>query len=527
VTNISTKNCKRAVRTLALLGATMLTSAAWADQVTLKSADGTVNLVGEFVDFKDDNYIIRTALGDLRISAERVRCEGAACPDLGATEANFTFEGSDTIGIGMMPLLMSGYAGSMEADAELTNTGANEVIATLIGDDGFGDELESFRVSSTSDADAFQALLANRAQLAMASRRILPAEARALKDAGAGNMVSHDQEHIIAIDSVMVITHPSNPVSQITMDQLRDIYDGKITNWKQVGGNDAPITVINYAPDSATREFFESRLFATVDGEFAGSSQIATDDQVMAAMVNSDDNAIGFVGFAFQRGAKPLTLVNACGLPTSPDVFSAKTEEYELNRRLYFYTTAATDEKIHEFIRYVESPDADGVIAKAGFIDQGIVTRRQDATSDRAALLKRGGVDRYESRIAEDMLQAMLGTERLSTTFRFKTGVAKLDKKATNDLLRLVSYLKQQPTGTQVTVVGFTDDVGAFEANRRLSVSRADQVLQEIRNVAGGELNHIDFQVAGYGELAPSACNITDAGKAINRRVEIWMANAG
>jgi len=526
VTKLSSQSRKRAVGALALLGATMLSSAAFAEQVTLKSADGTVNLVGEYVDFKDDNYIIRTALGDLRISAERVRCEGPACPDLAGTAADFTVAGSDTIGLGMMPLLMTGYAGSMQADAELTNTGANEVVATLVGDDGFGDTIASYKVSSTSTADAFQALLDNRAQLAMASRRILPDEARALRAAGAGNMVSQDNEHIIAIDSVMVITNPSNPVTKITMDELRDIYDGKITNWKQVGGPDAKIALLDYGPDATTREFFEQRLFGKDGGEFAGASKIASDDQQMSAMVNADPNAIGYVGFAFQRGAKPLTLVNACGLPTSPDVFSAKTEEYELNRRLYLYTTDKTDPKVKNFVTYVESADADGVIAKSGFIDQGIVTRRQDASSERAAQLNDVS-DRYEAGIARDMLVSMEGTDRLSTTFRFRTGAAKLDRKADSDMARLVAYLQDQPAGTKVTVVGFTDDVGAFEANRRLSLTRAQQVLSEIKTAAGGKLDNIVFQTAGYGELAPSACNVTADGRAINRRVEVWMQDAG
>ena len=184
---------------VALASGLMFSTAAVADQVTLKSADGTVNLVGEFIDFKDDNYIIRTALGDLRISASRVRCEGDACPTFDDVTADVAIAGSDAIGLGMMPLLMTGFAASMDADAEISNPGAGETLATLIGDGGFGDEIGSYLVSATSDDDAFQALLEGYANVGMSSRRITKDEARALRADGAGNMVSPNQERIVAV----------------------------------------------------------------------------------------------------------------------------------------------------------------------------------------------------------------------------------------------------------------------------------------------------------------------------------------
>ena len=92
------------------------------------------------------------------------------------------------------------------------------------------------------------------------------------------------------------------------------------------------------------------------------------------------------------------------------------------------------------------------------------------------------------------------------------------------DLDRLVSYLERVPAGTEVKFVGFTDSVGAFEANRNLSFGRADAVLDEVRAAAGGRLDHVQFATTGYGEVAPSACNVTDRGKAINRRVEVWIS---
>ncbi|MEM7718565.1 MAG: OmpA family protein, partial [Pseudomonadota bacterium] len=92
------------------------------------------------------------------------------------------------------------------------------------------------------------------------------------------------------------------------------------------------------------------------------------------------------------------------------------------------------------------------------------------------------------------------------------------------DLERLIAYLEDAPEGTEISFVGFTDSVGAFEANRRLSFGRADAVLDEVRRAAGNRLDHIQMVTSGFGEVAPSACNVTDRGKAINRRVEVWIS---
>ena len=519
---------KTSATCVALASGMMLATAAVADQVTLKSADGTVNLVGDFVEFKDDNYVIRTALGDLRISASRVRCEGAACPQLNDVTADVQIAGSDTIGLGMMPLLMSGFAATLDADAELVNTAAGQTIATLVSDGGFGDEIGSYLVSATSDDDAFAALLGGSAKVGMSSRRITKDEARALRAEGAGNMVSPDQEHIVAIDSMVVITHPSNNVGELSVEQLRGIFSGQITNWQQVGGPNRDINVIAHDNQSSSYDFFMNYLYGEERPNFVPQG-IATDDQTASNVVYQDRGAIGYVGFAFQRGAQPVTVVNECGIASKPDAFSAKTEEYALNRRMYLYNRADNlDEASLNFINFAISEAADGVIGKSGFIDLGILRRPQGEDDDRAISLRKEAAAYdagFEAGVVREMLDEMSDNDRLSTTFRFRTGSAKLDERGRLDLARLVDYLENAPQGTKVTFVGFTDSVGTFEANRRLSLGRAGSVLDEVRSVAGDRVAQIEFAAAGFGEVAPSACNETDGGKAINRRVEVWISS--
>ena len=519
---------KTSATCVALATGMMLSTAAVADEVTLKSADGTVNLVGEFVEFKDDNYVIRTALGDLRISASRVRCEGAACPQLDNVTVDVQIAGSDTIGLGMMPLLMSGFAATLDADAELVNTAAGQTIATLVSDGGFGDEIGSYLVSATSDDDAFSALLGGSAKVGMSSRRITKDEARALRAEGAGNMVSPNQEHIVAIDSMVVVTHPSNTVGELTVEQLRGIFSGQIKNWQQVGGPNGDINVIGQDPQSSGYEFFMNYLYGENRPNFVPQG-IASDDQSASNVVYQDRNAISYVGFAFQRGAQPVTVVNECGIASKPDAFSAKTEEYALNRRMYLYNRADNlDEASQSFINFAVSEAADGVIGKSGFIDLGIVRRGQGEDDARSVALQKAAAAYdagFESGVVREMLEEMQGNDRLSTTFRFRTGSAKLDERGRLDLARLTDYLETAPQGTKVTFVGFTDSVGTFEANRRLSLGRAASVLEEVRRVSGDRVAQVEFASTGFGEIAPSACNDSDRGKEINRRVEVWISS--
>lgn len=514
-----------ALRRAAIVAAAgLLPTFAFSDEVTLKSADGTVNLVGEFVEFKDDNYVIRTALGDLRISAARVSCEGAACPVFETEDADIVFAGSDTVGLGLMPLVLAGYASYLDAEASVKATNADgEVLATFIGDGGFGDEIGSYLVTSTSSTDAFSSLLSKQAHFGMSARRILPPEARELKADGAGNMISPTQEHIVAVDSLVVITHPGNPISELSIEQLAGIYSGAITNWSEVGGEDLPIKVMTRQQGSGTLSVFNSAVFGAADVN-TGIGEIAEDNNTMAAAVNEDPAAIGFAGYAFQRGAKPISLVTSCGIATSPDAFSAKTEEYPLQRRLYVYTRDDyKNEATDDFLNFVKSASADGVIAKSGFIDLGVKRQEMSIEGPRAKMLLDPEADPYEGGFMREMLGAMLNYDRLSTTFRFRTGSSNLDERGRVDMARLVEYLEQQPEGTKIMFVGFTDDVGAFDSNRVLSVNRATQALQTLREFAGDRINGIEFDAAGFGEIAPSACNTSDRGRGINRRVEVWI----
>ncbi len=508
-----------------MLSALLMAGSAWADQVTLKSSDGTVNLVGDLISFAEDNYIIRTDLGDLRIAANRVRCEGAACPQVAAMTGDVVIAGSDTVGDGLMPLMMEGFATFLNGEVKTENAAVEgEFVASFVGEQGFGDAIGSYLVSATTSDDAFVKLLDGTAQIGMASRRILPDEARALKGAGAGNMIDPTQEHIIAVDSLVVIVNPENTVNELTLADLKKIYTGEITNWSQVGGPDLAISLVTRTEDVGTFGVFSAGVLGE-GTEVADTAFVAADNDSAAAYVNDNPGAIAFVGFAFQRGQKPLTLISECGIGTTPDAFSVKTEEYALFRRLYLYNRGDLDSELAKnFLEFAKSPTASAVIQQAGFIDLGVERQANDMASPRAVSLMNSDAKAFEKKVIGELLAAMEGADRLSSTFRFRTGSSELDPRGQLDLETLVTYLETMPEGTNITFVGFSDEVGEFEPNRSLSQGRAAQVEQAIKAFAGDRLANVTFSSIGFGEIAPAACNSSDLGRSINRRVETWIS---
>ncbi len=504
---------------LAMAGNTM------AQEVRLASSDGTVDMVGDFVAFEDNAYILATALGQLRVSASRVSCSGEACPDLTQAEVDIAISGSDEIGTGLMPLLFEGYAGSRNAAAAISNTAQEgQLIAELTSDEGFGDQLTTIQVTGSSATLGLGDLLKEETDIAMASRRIVPEEAQALRNAGAGDMIDPAQEHIIAIDSLIVITNPANPVTTMDVRQLFGIYSGAITNWAQVGGPDLPVEVVIRNVGDNRRDVFESSFFGSADVSMTKDAEIVPNSNAVAQFVNTNPGAIGVVGYAFQRGASTINIINQCGITMVPDAFSAKTEEYALQRRLFLYTREDTIKPdVEDFVAYATSAEADNVIRKAGFIGFSVDRREQSIDDVRATALQNANADAYEQGFMRQMLEKMVDYDRLSTTFRFRTGSAELNERGLVDKDRLIKYLETQPAGSDVLFVGFTDSVGQFDTNLSLAERRSAEVAAQVQSFAGDRLSGLNLSSIGYGEIAPSGCNASDSGRRINRRVEVWI----
>lgn len=496
-----------------------------AQQVTLQSYDGSITLRGDLVEFDGQNYQISTAIGAITIDAYQVSCEGEACPDPSLLRSEFRIAGSDSIGLDLMPALVEGYSFALDADIATNQINADGSIALGI-EDLSGGRIADIEIASANLGDGFESLLDGSAAIGMASRAVRPREAQAFDAANLGNITDPTQEHILALDGVLVVLARSNPVRNLSIEEMAGIFAGDITNWSEVGGANAPINVYTREAGAGTRMVFEQNVMEVIGADITSSAQVFDDNSDLSDAVASDPFGIGYTGYANERNAQAVGIEEVCGIVTQPSVFNIKAEEYPLARRLYLYTTNATlPNHARNLIEFVNSDAAQDIIADAGFIDQGISGAPINEQGLRLASAMLAAEDLDQLSDVRDFASLMLNAERLSTTLRFQPGSSLLDAKAQRDVVRIAELLSRGGfDNKELLLVGFTDSIGRPDLNRALSERRAEQVLEAILNSApSGTIEDGQVSVLGFGEISPVGCNETFQGRQVNRRVEIWV----
>ncbi len=491
--------------------------------VTLKSFDGFTQLRGKLVDFDGSTYTIDTVLGVIQVDGLQVDCEGAACPQDVLFNAAFGVYGSNTIGAELMPALIEGYADSIDATmiAEVQET--MKATIRIVHEDGR--EMAAIDLEDRGSSAGFNALSTGGAEIAMSARRVRDNEVQALNVAGIPDPRDTENEHVVALDGLITVVHPSNPVQSISLEELALIFSGTVSNWSQIGGRDAPINLYALQQASGTFQTFGSLVLAPYDVEIAPLAQRVETNIQLSDAVATDENGIGVTGIAFERAARALPIRQECGILSYPSGFAMKTEEYPLARRLYLYAPRQdTTAHARQIIEFAKSDDAQSLISEAGFIN---------LREEQSSINSQGGRIIYaltgEEEVSVPLLREFLGqvseAVRLSTTFRFTPGSSQLEPKSQRDAQRFAADIAAgRYVGKEIMLIGFTDSVGQFELNRGLSARRAQVVDNTLRSFApAADFADAQITVLGYGELAPVGCNNTLKGRSSNRRVEVWL----
>lgn len=168
-----------------------------------------------------------------------------------------------------------------------------------------------------------------------------------------------------AIDGVALVVNPANTVRSITSQQAKDIFAGKITNWKALGGADAPITVYTREDGSGTREVFVEK--ALKKGPIVASANVVNSNGAMKTAVSQDKLGIGYVGIGHVD--KSVAALTFDGMV--PSQKNAASGAYTLTRLLYMNTKGAPSGLTKAFIEYIYSPDGSAIIEKSGYIPTG------------------------------------------------------------------------------------------------------------------------------------------------------------
>ncbi len=169
----------------------------------------------------------------------------------------------------------------------------------------------------------------------------------------------------VAKDGVAFYVNEANPVAQLTIEQLRGIYLGDVTNWKQVGGSDAPIVVYSRENSSGTYVFVKETVLA--NGDYAPSAQTLPGTAAVVNAVAKERNGIGYGGAAYAKGVKEVKVVGKDGQGYLPSAEDVKSGRYPLSRPLFMYTRGKPAGETKEFVEFCLSPAGQAIVTQVGY----------------------------------------------------------------------------------------------------------------------------------------------------------------
>jgi len=181
-------------------------------------------------------------------------------------------------------------------------------------------------------------------------------------------------EFVIARDAIAIIVNPENPVDNLTLEQISDIYSGKINNWQEIGGEDRPIVRLSRETNSGTHVYFLEEVIRLGQKDnntlFSSTTLLLPSSEGIGAEIRQNPNAIGYDGLGYVTDDLKVIGVSAVGsevfiLPSSTTVNSG---EYPIARDLYMYTNGPPTGAIQEYLDWIISEEAQNIVAELGFV---------------------------------------------------------------------------------------------------------------------------------------------------------------
>ncbi|ADJ26608.1 phosphate binding protein [Dehalogenimonas lykanthroporepellens BL-DC-9] len=230
----------------------------------------------------------------------------------------------------------------------------------------------SIAVSGPGSGAGIAAFINKTTDIAQSSRPMKDSEKQQATAAGVTVV-----ETRVALDALSVVVNPNNPVSELTIQQLSDIYSGKITNWSQLGGNNAPIVALSRDTNSGTYAYFleevvQLKLTGNSDKsiQYAPAIQLLPSTEVGITQVAQNANAIFYAGMGYvDNSVKAIAVKKTADDPAvSPALATAKDGSYAIARYLYFYTDGQPTGIIKAFIDFALSPAGQAIVEEMGFV---------------------------------------------------------------------------------------------------------------------------------------------------------------
>ena len=221
----------------------------------------------------------------------------------------------------------------------------------------------SIMVTGGGSGVGISALQSGTTDIAQSSRSLKLDEKMKLNDAGKAF-----KETVIAYDALAVIVNPANKVSKLTREQLEGIFTGKITNWKEVGGDDNKIVVYSRETSSGTYEFFKEHVLNKKN--YATSALLMPATGAIVQSVSQTKGAIGYVGLAYvEKTVKALEVsYDKSKTFVAPNVANAKNKTYPITRPLFYYYLASTEKTISPYVKFILSAEGQKIVLDEGYV---------------------------------------------------------------------------------------------------------------------------------------------------------------
>lgn len=214
-----------------------------------------------------------------------------------------------------------------------------------------------FSISGEGSGNGIKALIDGTCEIANSSRFIKLEEVKLAFEKGA-----YPVPFGVAIDAIVPVVHPDNSANNLTLQQLRDIYNGKITNWKEVGGSDKPIAVLTRDTSSGTYEVWEEKVMK--GDKVTPKAQVMASNGAIVQAVATNQSAIGYIGIGYlNESLKGLNVENI-----EASVETARTGEYPISRYLFMFTRGWPTGETMRFINFVLSDEGQKIVADTGFV---------------------------------------------------------------------------------------------------------------------------------------------------------------
>lgn len=257
--------------------------------------------------------------------------------------------------VGILWCLFSGCGTNRSETGVVVSTEGSTSMEKVMGylSESYCEKADGVKVtySPTGSGSGIQAVAEGRCDIGLSSRE--------LKEEESDNL----DGHVVAIDAIAIIVNCENTIEELSMEQIEALYSGKITNWKDVGGDDAPVVLVGREAASGTRDGFEA--ITNTAGRCRYSYELTSSGDVVQTIA-SNPNAIGYASLAtVKENVKTLKVDNI-----APSKESVQNGEYKIQRNFLFVTRKgeSLSDEAQKFIDYAMCGDADELIEKAGAI---------------------------------------------------------------------------------------------------------------------------------------------------------------